>query len=105
MVTGGIEHYSIVGPAITVQPGNMWYEVYAYAESLGYNLVGGAGPTVSAGGGYLNNLGIYISMLTSLDILKAEVTVPFLPNTAWPLIVSTNDSRCFTLLFALLFFF
>eukprot|EP00026_Physarum_polycephalum_P005899 Phypoly_transcript_05938.p1 GENE.Phypoly_transcript_05938~~Phypoly_transcript_05938.p1 ORF type:complete len:363 (+),score=46.79 Phypoly_transcript_05938:750-1838(+) len=30
----------------------MWEDVYPVAESFGYNIVGGAGPTVSAAGGY-----------------------------------------------------
>ena len=45
------------GAAITVESGVLWQEAYAYADTFGLALVGGASGSVSAAGGYLERKG------------------------------------------------
>lgn len=71
-------HYS--GPVIKVGAGLRGYEVYGYANSLGYRVVGGDCPTVGLAGGYIQGggHGSLVSMygMAADQVLEWEVVLP-----------------------------
>eukprot|EP00026_Physarum_polycephalum_P006302 Phypoly_transcript_06344.p1 GENE.Phypoly_transcript_06344~~Phypoly_transcript_06344.p1 ORF type:complete len:364 (+),score=61.75 Phypoly_transcript_06344:666-1757(+) len=67
----------------------MWQEVYPFADSLGYNVVGGAGPTVSAAGGYATGGGH--SMLSPKYGLAVDNILQFEVVTAQGVNITVNE--------------